>query len=605
LRAAESKRHKQQQQRAATAAAGSGDGSTPSPRHRTSSGTSRPIPDGAKAGSVTGSGSIAQGPPYTSHTRSGGRILRQNDRVHPNPAVATADSSKRSTATRKGLSHRLGPEGHHASHARSHTVDTEKGVVVEATNNTMGPSANKSNSNGSSTTAASAKGVSFRRLRRSGNNNGATAPPTVDANAANAEYDKRRSSKKGSSTPTTDASTPASSSPQYNPKTPAGVRGRGDLRSPGARKTPVAANIQNQAAIAAAAAAAQQQDDVPIPDFITQTDKYGNATTPRSADAIAGARRQHPSGPEPHIHVTSDGKAIDDEGHVLKAHEIDRHDNEEDIDPCDALLESLRNMCCCLVPEDSSGAATKTVRGATASCSTAPPAGGASKGRSQYATRESTQQIMYEDAAAENQVKLLPAHHPDDRGKKCLVLDLDETLVHSSFRAVPGADFVIPVQIEDVVHFVYVMKRPGVDEFLIEMAKHYEIVIYTASLNKYADPLLDLLDPHKTIRTRLFRESCVYYEGNYVKDLSLLDRDLRQSIIIDNSPNSYIFHPENAIDCSSFIDDPNDRELDQIGAFLKGIRNVDDVRGTSNMWRDWPHLPNVEGLVYDSEEDDR
>ena len=197
--------------------------------------------------------------------------------------------------------------------------------------------------------------------------------------------------------------------------------------------------------------------------------------------------------------------------------------------------------------------------------------------RTQYSTRESQEQILYEDAATENQVKLLPAHHPDDLGKKCLVLDLDETLVHSSFRAVPGADFVIPVQIEDVVHFVYVMKRPGVDEFLVEMAKHYEVVVYTASLNKYADPLLDLLDPHKTIRTRLFRESCVYYEGNYVKDLSLLDRDLTQSIIIDNSPSSYIFHPENAIDCTSFIDDPKDRELDQIGAFLKGIRAIDDA----------------------------
>ena len=70
-----------------------------------------------------------------------------------------------------------------------------------------------------------------------------------------------------------------------------------------------------------------------------------------------------------------------------------------------------------------------------------------------------------------------------------------------------------------MVHFVYVAKRPGVDEFLTEMAKHYEIVIYTASLNKYADPLLDLLDPNRVIRCRLFRESCVYYEGNYVKDL--------------------------------------------------------------------------------------
>ena len=128
------------------------------------------------------------------------------------------------------------------------------------------------------------------------------------------------------------------------------------------------------------------------------------------------------------------------------------------------------------------------------------------------------------------------------------------------------------------------------DEFLVEMAKHYEIVIYTASLNKYADPLLDLLDPHQTIRTRLFRESCVFYEGNYVKDLSLLDRDLSQAIIVDNSPSSYIFHPENAIDCSSFIDDPKDRELDQIAAFLKGIKNVPDVRGVAPQWRDWPKM---------------
>ena len=145
-------------------------------------------------------------------------------------------------------------------------------------------------------------------------------------------------------------------------------------------------------------------------------------------------------------------------------------------------------------------------------------------------------------------------------------------------------------QIEDVVHFVYVAKRPGVDEFLTEMAKHYEIVIYTASLNKYADPLLDLLDPNRVIRTRLFRESCVFYEGNYVKDMSLINRDLSQAIIIDNSPSSYLFHPENAIDCSSFIDDPSDRELDQIGKFLVGIRDVEDVRGTVNLWRHWPNV---------------
>ena len=146
--------------------------------------------------------------------------------------------------------------------------------------------------------------------------------------------------------------------------------------------------------------------------------------------------------------------------------------------------------------------------------------------------------------------------------------------------------------------------RLGVDEFLIEMAKHYEIVIYTASLNKYADPLLDLLNPHQTIRYRLFRESCVYYEGSYVKDLSLLNRDIAQTIIIDNSPASYIFHPENAIDCSSFIDDPRDTELKQIGSFLEGFRNVKDVRDVSNLWRDWPRISRVEHLIYPDSCDD-
>lgn len=48
-------------------------------------------------------------------------------------------------------------------------------------------------------------------------------------------------------------------------------------------------------------------------------------------------------------------------------------------------------------------------------------------------------------------------------------------------------------------------------------------------------------------RTRLFRESCVYHGGNYVKDLNKLGRDLQKIIIVDNSPASYIFHPENAV----------------------------------------------------------
>jgi hypothetical protein len=72
-----------------------------------------------------------------------------------------------------------------------------------------------------------------------------------------------------------------------------------------------------------------------------------------------------------------------------------------------------------------------------------------------------------------------------------------------------------------------------------------------------------------------------------VKDLSLLDRDINQTIIVDNSPMSYIFHPENAIDCTSFFDDPLDVELWQIADFLLSIKACPDVRNVCRYWRDW------------------
>ena len=78
----------------------------------------------------------------------------------------------------------------------------------------------------------------------------------------------------------------------------------------------------------------------------------------------------------------------------------------------------------------------------------------------------------------------------------------------------------------------------------------------------------------------------------------MIDRDLAHSIIVDNSPNSYLFHPENAIDCSSFIDDPADRELAQIGGFLKDVHDARDVRGICSLWKKWPEvdLSNVKRL---------
>uniref|UniRef100_A0A665X925 Mitochondrial import inner membrane translocase subunit TIM50 n=1 Tax=Echeneis naucrates TaxID=173247 RepID=A0A665X925_ECHNA len=124
---------------------------------------------------------------------------------------------------------------------------------------------------------------------------------------------------------------------------------------------------------------------------------------------------------------------------------------------------------------------------------------------------------------------LLPEMKISDYGKKCVVIDLDETLVHSSF--------------------------------------------------KYADPVADLLDQWGVFRARLFRESCVFHRGNYVKDLSRLGRELNNVIIVDNSPASYIFHPENAVPVQSWFDDMNDTELLDLLPFFEGLSKEEEVYG--------------------------
>ncbi|KAM7442425.1 Carboxy-terminal domain RNA polymerase II polypeptide A small phosphatase 1 [Porites harrisoni] len=173
---------------------------------------------------------------------------------------------------------------------------------------------------------------------------------------------------------------------------------------------------------------------------------------------------------------------------------------------------------------------------------------------------------------------LLPAVRHQDMHKKCVVIDLDETLVHSSFKPIHNADFIVPVEIDGTIHQVYVLKRPHVDEFLQRVGELFECVLFTASLSQYVDPVADLLDKWGTFRTRLFRESCVFHRGNYVKDLSKLGRDLKHVLIVDNSPSSYSFHPENAVPVVSWFDDFSDMELLELIPLMEKLNEVDDVR---------------------------
>lgn len=86
-------------------------------------------------------------------------------------------------------------------------------------------------------------------------------------------------------------------------------------------------------------------------------------------------------------------------------------------------------------------------------------------------------------------------------------------------------------------HTVYVKQRPFLHAFLERVAEMFEVVIFTASQSIYAAQLLDILDPDKKfISRRVYRESCIFTDGSYTKDLTVLGVDLAKVAIIDNSP---------------------------------------------------------------------
>lgn len=89
-------------------------------------------------------------------------------------------------------------------------------------------------------------------------------------------------------------------------------------------------------------------------------------------------------------------------------------------------------------------------------------------------------------------------------------------------------------------HMVYVKQRPYLHTFLERVAEMFEVVIFTASQSIYAEQLLDILDPYrKFISRRVYRESCIFTDGSYTKDLTVLGVDLAKVAIIDNTPQVY------------------------------------------------------------------
>ena len=155
-----------------------------------------------------------------------------------------------------------------------------------------------------------------------------------------------------------------------------------------------------------------------------------------------------------------------------------------------------------------------------------------------------------------------------------LVVDLDETLVHYM----------------EEENRAFVQVRPYSDYFLTEMGKYFEIVIFTAAAEDYADLVLNELDKNNSINNKLYRKHTDQINGIFIKDLSKLGRDINKVIIIDNNKDNFSLQPENGLHICSFLGDQNDDELFSLSEDLMKIVNSkkDDIR---------PIIKEIDGIM--------
>ncbi|KAL8941060.1 MAG: hypothetical protein Q9216_002468 [Gyalolechia sp. 2 TL-2023] len=188
---------------------------------------------------------------------------------------------------------------------------------------------------------------------------------------------------------------------------------------------------------------------------------------------------------------------------------------------------------------------------------------------------------------------------------KTLVIDLDETLIHSLAKGGRmSSGHMVEVKLNTAVGYggatlgpqhpilYYVHKRPHCDDFLRKVCNWYELVVFTASVQEYADPVIDWLEQErKYFSRRYYRQHCTFRNGAYIKDLSSVEPDLSKVMIIDNSPLSYIFHEDNAIPIEGWINDPTDNDLLHLIPILEALQYVMDVRALLALRRGEPEAP--------------
>ena len=208
----------------------------------------------------------------------------------------------------------------------------------------------------------------------------------------------------------------------------------------------------------------------------------------------------------------------------------------------------------------------------------------------------------------ENSINNINNINTNNHNDKILVIDLDETLIHTSFKKIPNPDFQIQLDstiyskkksennsieelsIQKIVE-AYIRIRPGVNEFLLQLSKYYDLYVYSASSKNYLNNIMKHLDKNNIIKKCYCRDDCIIYvensekdfdkpnnKYNYVKDLKKINKDLRNVVFVDNNIMSFKLQEKNGIPIKSFYDDIDDIELFKLIPILKNLSGFYDVR---------------------------
>ena len=143
-------------------------------------------------------------------------------------------------------------------------------------------------------------------------------------------------------------------------------------------------------------------------------------------------------------------------------------------------------------------------------------------------------------------VQSIPFIKTPMKKKFCLVLDIDETISHTLKLNYGG----------------YFLLRPGAIDFLEEVSKFYEIIIFTSSPKKYADKILDKIDTNGNYFShRLYKHHVLYENGKTIKNLNLIGRDLAKTIFIDNLRSNAKYNLDNFCPITTWKSDIFDNRL--------------------------------------------